>query len=430
MLLTTGMTLDTRQGPARLVERLAEPRLAALGFGDRLRPRGGAQGAVARPRRARASRCSRSPTTRRSSRSPRRRSRGWSTSSTRCCSARSPRTSASSGSCSPSAGLDGDRRRARGADRRRGARASTPAASCSRRRGFRRALDGRGGRGDRPRSCASGARTRRAAAASRPARPSWRPRAGAAGRRRRSPTRAAQAAAGVARGRQGRRRAVGVRPALLHQAVTVVALELLRRRVADDTERRLAGDVLSELVARRARGAELQPPPRALRPRRPRRRAGARAAGADAVQNGRARAAAPPLRDEARSAASRPSRRAGLRAGARRADDEELFALAERVPRAWLGGSGARCAGGVGRAVPAARPGGPSTRRAARWRRACSGRRGERTATRAPGRRSPPTATSAPSSCCCRCRTPTRCGCSATRCSARSKPARATTAAS
>src|SRR4051794_19890826 len=35
---------------------------------------------------------------------------------------------------------------------------------------------------------------------------------------------------------------------LLHQAVTVVALELLRRRVADTTERRLAGDVLAEIV--------------------------------------------------------------------------------------------------------------------------------------------------------------------------------------
>ena len=33
----------------------------------------------------------------------------------------------------------------------------------------------------------------------------------------------------------------------LHQAVTIVALELLRRRVAEDTERRLAGDILSEL---------------------------------------------------------------------------------------------------------------------------------------------------------------------------------------
>ena len=40
----------------------------------------------------------------RSSRSPSRRSRGWSTSSTRCCSARSPPRSACSGSSSPSAG--------------------------------------------------------------------------------------------------------------------------------------------------------------------------------------------------------------------------------------------------------------------------------------------------------------------------------------
>jgi purine catabolism regulator len=44
---------------------------------------------------------------------------------------------------------------------------------------------------------------------------------------------------------------------LLHQAVTVVALELLRGRVADTTERRLAGDVLSEIVAGTLSGAEL-----------------------------------------------------------------------------------------------------------------------------------------------------------------------------
>ena len=43
----------------------------------------------------------------------------------------------------------------------------------------------------------------------------------------------------------------------LHQAVTVVALELLRRRVADDTERRLAGDVLSSLVTGELSGADL-----------------------------------------------------------------------------------------------------------------------------------------------------------------------------
>jgi purine catabolism regulator len=44
---------------------------------------------------------------------------------------------------------------------------------------------------------------------------------------------------------------------ILHQAVTVIALELLRRRVADSTERRLAGDVLSAAVGGDLEGAEL-----------------------------------------------------------------------------------------------------------------------------------------------------------------------------
>jgi purine catabolism regulator len=44
---------------------------------------------------------------------------------------------------------------------------------------------------------------------------------------------------------------------ILHQAVTVVALELLRRRVADSTERRLAGDVLSAAIAGELEGPEL-----------------------------------------------------------------------------------------------------------------------------------------------------------------------------
>jgi purine catabolism regulator len=43
----------------------------------------------------------------------------------------------------------------------------------------------------------------------------------------------------------------------LHQAVTIVALELLRRRVAEDTERRLAGDVLSAIVSGELSGADL-----------------------------------------------------------------------------------------------------------------------------------------------------------------------------
>jgi DNA-binding PucR family transcriptional regulator len=43
----------------------------------------------------------------------------------------------------------------------------------------------------------------------------------------------------------------------LHQAVTIVALELLRGRVAGDTERRLAGDVLAALAQGELTGAEL-----------------------------------------------------------------------------------------------------------------------------------------------------------------------------
>jgi purine catabolism regulator len=44
----------------------------------------------------------------------------------------------------------------------------------------------------------------------------------------------------------------------LHQAVTIVALELLRERVAGDTERRLAGDVLAGMVSAELAGAELE----------------------------------------------------------------------------------------------------------------------------------------------------------------------------
>jgi purine catabolism regulator len=43
----------------------------------------------------------------------------------------------------------------------------------------------------------------------------------------------------------------------LHQAVTIVALELLRGRVAGDTERRLAGDVLAAIVEGELGGVEL-----------------------------------------------------------------------------------------------------------------------------------------------------------------------------
>jgi purine catabolism regulator len=43
----------------------------------------------------------------------------------------------------------------------------------------------------------------------------------------------------------------------LHQAVTIVALELLRNRVAEETERRLAGDVLRGVVSGELAGTEL-----------------------------------------------------------------------------------------------------------------------------------------------------------------------------
>ena len=44
---------------------------------------------------------------------------------------------------------------------------------------------------------------------------------------------------------------------ILHQAVTIVALEMLRGRVEGDTERRLAGDVLTGIVSGALRGGEL-----------------------------------------------------------------------------------------------------------------------------------------------------------------------------
>src|SRR5947209_3031132 len=43
----------------------------------------------------------------------------------------------------------------------------------------------------------------------------------------------------------------------LHQAVTIVALELLRARVAGETERRLAGDVLDAIVSGELSGPDL-----------------------------------------------------------------------------------------------------------------------------------------------------------------------------
>ena len=147
----------------------------------------------------------------------------------------------------------------------------------------------------------------------------------------------------------------------LHQAVTIVALELLRRRMADDTERRLAGDVLSALVSGELAGPELS---RRLQPFGLRERTGMLVlAPPRAVKAATEDALARAVRDEAP---------AGLVAGAGRfscallplpapahgapaeAADEELFALAERLRARVAREVGADMPGGAGRAVPAA----------------------------------------------------------------------------
>jgi PucR family transcriptional regulator, purine catabolism regulatory protein len=149
----------------------------------------------------------------------------------------------------------------------------------------------------------------------------------------------------------------------LHQAVTIVALELLRGRVAGDTERRLAGDVLAALVGGELTGSELA---RRLEPfglservaaivvpweggmgaSRPR---GGRAGANTAVEDSLAQA----LRDEAAPGlvASTGALTCGLVPGM---DEEELFALAGRVAERLRTTAGAPLSIGVGRPVAGA----------------------------------------------------------------------------
>jgi purine catabolism regulatory family protein/PucR-like helix-turn-helix protein/diguanylate cyclase with GGDEF domain len=139
----------------------------------------------------------------------------------------------------------------------------------------------------------------------------------------------------------------------LHQAVTIVALELLRRRIAEETERRLAGDVLSELVAGQVAGRELA---RRLEPFG----IGERTI-AIVLAPGPTRAAAVEaalgvaVRDEVDAglvAAHGPLVCALLPAGEE--GEEELFALAERVTeRLPAGADDEPLRAGAGRAVPA-----------------------------------------------------------------------------
>jgi PucR family transcriptional regulator, purine catabolism regulatory protein len=139
----------------------------------------------------------------------------------------------------------------------------------------------------------------------------------------------------------------------LHQAVTIVALELLRRRVAEDTERRLAGDVLSELVAGDVAGRELA---RRLEPF-----GIAERTFAIVLAPGPNRAAAV---EAALGVAVREEVDAGLVAAhgalvcallpAAEEGEEELFALAERVTeRVSADRDADPLRAGAGRAVPA-----------------------------------------------------------------------------
>jgi PucR family transcriptional regulator, purine catabolism regulatory protein len=145
----------------------------------------------------------------------------------------------------------------------------------------------------------------------------------------------------------------------LHQAVTIVALELLRGRVAGDTERRLAGDVLAALVGGELAGPELT---RRLEPF-----GLAQSVAAVVVPRpGNGRGSATQLED-ALAVALREEASPGLVAStgaggsvtcalipAQPAAEEELFALARRVGRRLSLALGRGVNLGVGRPVPGA----------------------------------------------------------------------------
>jgi PucR family transcriptional regulator, purine catabolism regulatory protein len=138
----------------------------------------------------------------------------------------------------------------------------------------------------------------------------------------------------------------------LHQAVTIVALELLRSRVAGDTERRLAGDVLAAVVRGELAGPELR---RRLEPFG----LAERVAAVVVERPGNGRGSAAPaemalvaaLRDDAAPGlvASTGGLTCALVPGM---EEEELVALAERVGVRLRSELGAPVQVGVGRAVP------------------------------------------------------------------------------
>src|SRR4051794_23500733 len=141
----------------------------------------------------------------------------------------------------------------------------------------------------------------------------------------------------------------------LHQAVTIVALELLRRRVADDTERRLAGDLLTALVSGELSGPDLA---RRLEPFGLGERVGVLV-----LQPPRA---IKPEVEEALTTAVREEAPGGLAAGTGpfscallphgRGADDEAFRLAERIRARVAREIGSELPAGAGRAAPAGGP--------------------------------------------------------------------------
>ena len=140
----------------------------------------------------------------------------------------------------------------------------------------------------------------------------------------------------------------------LHQAVTIVALELLRGRVAGDTERRLAGDVLAAVVRGELVGVELT---RRLEPfgladrvaaivlERPNSGRGSSAPAEEALSMALREEATPGL------VASTGSLTCALVTGM---PEDELFALAERVAALLPAQIGEAVLVGVGRSVQGA----------------------------------------------------------------------------
>ena len=153
----------------------------------------------------------------------------------------------------------------------------------------------------------------------------------------------------------------------LHQAVTIVALELLRRRVVDDTERRLAGDVMSALVAGDLAGAELA---RRLEPFGLRERAGALVLAPSRAARGTRRGGA--RAGGARGGRRRPRRPVGpvpVRAAAGAAATTSCSRSPSACTRGSRGSRASRWRPAPGGPSRPATCGAASTRRAARWRR-------------------------------------------------------------